>query len=608
MRQSIAPGRPSMAGHRSTGLSTRFSVQPIDFNRYSVIKTGTGQRRGMAMPKFANLNGNDAARKEHAKELEKFFKEHNATFQYSMKMIHDSPARNEFAQWFEFLIKMLNRNYELPSQPNAVNDEVLAVTNCLSYPYPLKGSNMAGLNAPHQWPKMLAMLDWLRNLVLTMHKDMSVGNEIQDYTFKYAFDCYKQDRSGNGDYSKILNAIREIIVSGGSQDLDEEIRKAQQAIEENESKLEVEKVSIAQTEKEIADYQREIDSFASLKTEMKSSINTMESQIDEADSEIKLMQEKIQLLRAENEGLTKQVASQPMSSHEAHELLQKRGNLRDEFKEKKTRHEKLYRDQAESSKRLKKLATEKTELYRRFCSDIFQYAQSFNAEPQYRNFECALFGKSASVDSLRASHLDSEITEMFRALMNGIRSNIQRRLEEIKQERLDGKLKKLENDNRMRQQQVQQTEQRNAITLKTRNMDLREAENQLKMAQSEYDMGNQRLNEMSKQNDIVTARADAQATTIKQLEGRLANIDMEETELLNKFADYILESTTHFESLSKTNEDLLKQKEMLLKVCKKIVEHINLLTKEAGAECQLIRADFAKFEKLPEKINGENWK
>ena len=57
---------------------------------------------------------------------------------------------------------------------------------------------------------------------------------------------------------------------------------------------------------------------------------------------------------------------------------------------------------------------------------------------------------------MRAAQLDSEVTEMFRNLINVIRNNIQQRLNEIGKERLDSQLKQITNDNRMRQQQIQQ--------------------------------------------------------------------------------------------------------------------------------------------------------
>lgn len=39
------------------------------------------------------------------------------------------------------------------------------------------------------------------------------------------------------------------------------------------------------------------------------------------------MEEKLRALRAENEALSNQVNSQPMSAHEARDLLQKRNNV-----------------------------------------------------------------------------------------------------------------------------------------------------------------------------------------------------------------------------------------------------------------------------------------
>lgn len=70
------------------------------------------------------------------------------------------------------------------------------------------------------------------------------------------------------------------------------------------------------------------------------------------------MEAKARNLREDNENLKVQVAAQPMSAYEAQDLLQKRTALRDEFKEKKARHEKLCAIQSEKCKVFTHLATE----------------------------------------------------------------------------------------------------------------------------------------------------------------------------------------------------------------------------------------------------------
>jgi hypothetical protein len=76
------------------------------------------------------------------------------------------------------------------------------------------------------------------------------------------------------------------------------------------------------------------------------------------DEEIKIMEIKARNLREENETLKLQVSAQPMSAYEAKDLLQKRTALRDEFKEKKARHEKLCAMQSDKCKVFTQLATE----------------------------------------------------------------------------------------------------------------------------------------------------------------------------------------------------------------------------------------------------------
>lgn len=97
----------------------------IDFKRYSVGLSGTGQRQGMAPPRFANRPPNESSRDEQARELHQFFQDNGAVFMYNYPMIRNGASRNEFRSWFEFIVKKLNRNYELSDQNNAINEEVV---------------------------------------------------------------------------------------------------------------------------------------------------------------------------------------------------------------------------------------------------------------------------------------------------------------------------------------------------------------------------------------------------------------------------------------------------------------------------------------------------
>ncbi|KAI6189634.1 hypothetical protein M3Y97_00029900 [Aphelenchoides bicaudatus] len=266
-----------------------------------------------------------------------------------------------------------------------------------------------------------------------------------------------------------------------------------------------------------------------------------------------------------------------MSAYEASELLQKRNQLRDEHKKQRAQHENFQAIQAETNRDLTKLATEKTEHYRRFCSNLSQHARVFDAEKEYRNFECALFGKSGGADALRAVQLGGQVSDAFRALINKIRDNVQYRIDEISKQRLENQLKKLKNDNDTHRQKLQQDHQRNNVELNKSKMKLNEAMNQLNQAEKDYESACKQIEEVIKQNSVISARTDAQASTMRQVEAKLANIDGEELDLLNQFAEYMVGATTRFESLSKMNSDLAKQKDMLLDVTEKIVDQTKLL-------------------------------
>jgi hypothetical protein len=67
-----------------------------------------------------------------------------------------------------------------------------------------------------------------------------------------------------------------------------------------------------------------------------------------------------------------------------------------------------------------------------------------------------LFGKSGGADALRAVQLGGQVSDAFRILINAIRDSVQHRINEISQLRLDSQLKKLQNENRMSEQTLQQ--------------------------------------------------------------------------------------------------------------------------------------------------------
>lgn len=111
-------------------LFQQFNILSVDFKRYSVNNPGSVQRQSMAPPRMVNRGANSKQlQQEQAKELEQFFKDKAAVFQYPLKEIREGASRNNFRAWFEFLVKFLNRNYELPDTNNCINEEVCLNTH-----------------------------------------------------------------------------------------------------------------------------------------------------------------------------------------------------------------------------------------------------------------------------------------------------------------------------------------------------------------------------------------------------------------------------------------------------------------------------------------------
>jgi plastocyanin domain-containing protein len=77
-------------------------------------------------------------------------------------------------------------------------------------------------------------------LQIEEQQEIHHGTEIQDYTAKYAFECYKHQKSTqNVDFSPILASVRDNILSDNNyNDVIEDINQAKENIKELESKLE----------------------------------------------------------------------------------------------------------------------------------------------------------------------------------------------------------------------------------------------------------------------------------------------------------------------------------------------------------------------------------
>lgn len=107
---------------------------------------------------------NNEIRTEQAKQLIQFFQDNGAVFSCTLKQVRGGPLINEFYMWFEFIVRTLIPAYKLCDQNR--NEAMLGLLNCLDCPYPTTKKDMMTLNSPYQWPKFLAILDWLRNVVL----------------------------------------------------------------------------------------------------------------------------------------------------------------------------------------------------------------------------------------------------------------------------------------------------------------------------------------------------------------------------------------------------------------------------------------------------------
>lgn len=92
------------------------------------------------------------------RQLHEFLTEHGFPGPLSSKTLQ-SPSTKEFVKMFEFIYRMIDPTFEMPSQK--VEEEVPAILKALRYPFVLSKSSMYSVGAPHTWPQALGALMWL---------------------------------------------------------------------------------------------------------------------------------------------------------------------------------------------------------------------------------------------------------------------------------------------------------------------------------------------------------------------------------------------------------------------------------------------------------------
>ncbi|KAI6206759.1 hypothetical protein M3Y94_00949600 [Aphelenchoides besseyi] len=576
-----------MMPHRSTGLSSRFSNAPVDWQRYSVAAPGTAQKPRMA-PKRVEKTETDRI----ARHLYDYFQAEGVTFDTKYLSPRNPPTQTEFKRWFEYLMKKVDPDLSFPEvdrtgKPIKFFDYAEEVSSFLittGCPYKVTVNDVISLNSPVSWPKFLMVLDWLRQLV-TDYVVEQPRDERQEVLLKYSIETYRMHKcKGTTDYTEAREAIRELVIGGEDANEFAQLNADLKQDEvELDAKIQDEVRAIEDLNNEIGQFVREARELENKSDNAQLEINRLASMETEIKKEIETLRQNYERLEHQHKDLQKQEATQKMTAEEAQELKRRRIELRDQVKEKDAKIKQLNAKQVEVSKEFSVLATKKTNEYRKLCSAIAPYAGMLNAQAEFRNFESALFGGSAQADAIRVDNLGNETIGTFRALLEKMRSQIQRQHRKMHDQHLDAQLHAEESEVEQIEQEMIQAEERHALEVEQKKAEIVNAEKETKRLEIECEQAKQDAAEANDRCSIADARLLEQQKAMKELDEQQNAVVRDELQLTQEFLDECITVTNKVASANEENQLLLAQKKMLEETLEKGLAKLDRLHDDTKA-------------------------
>ncbi|KAI1707199.1 HEC/Ndc80p family domain-containing protein [Ditylenchus destructor] len=281
-----------------------------------------------------------------------FEEEGGVSFAYNEKVIREM-RKADFRTFFEFIFRRLDDHYRLDAM--AVEDEVPKLLTALGYPYPIKKSTLSTMGAPHSWPYVIGVLDWLIELV---YKDEQIKEEslVDELAYSYFKTCYKkkmeQPEEEVLDFTDEINAYRELL-SPESVDMDKKMDELKERRLNNEKAMLQIKDDVVKDQEEIREIEADIGDLRTDIKDMKKhneEVLVQHSRIDEnitsKEVGIQKLSETLNTKMEENQRKEMQIASQKMSGTEAKQLMSHRNALREQIASKRDEFskcdEKLY--------------------------------------------------------------------------------------------------------------------------------------------------------------------------------------------------------------------------------------------------------------------------
>lgn len=249
------------------------------------------------------------------------------------------PMNKDFYEIFKFMMAHLDPKLEIDGK---VEDEVPFIMRRLKYPVEVNKSKLQSISGPNTWPQLLAVLDWLINLILVNEglvepiADCTVGVadadtdcEADHHMLRTLHENYLQFLNGKDDHS-VEERLRQIYeeriaaVQYEADRLQEQTTNMGQQIED--FKAEHERL----LEMQAAPRQLEIDADR-LRSEIQSQDARAQRAEDEAastETEATAIASEIEDLEAKARELQEQVDQQTYSKKDIDRLKHERAHLR----------------------------------------------------------------------------------------------------------------------------------------------------------------------------------------------------------------------------------------------------------------------------------------
>jgi len=255
------------------------------------------------------------------------------------KLLRD-PSTKDFYDIFRFLIAQIDPQLEVEGK---LEDEVPAIMRRLKYPVEVNRSKLQAISGPNTWPQLLAVLDWLANLVrlndelvaplAECQASLSTSVEHDDGDFhimRTLHENYMQFLSGRDDHSdeERLRQIYEERIDALKGEI-QRLRDHHSTMEQRLQAFHAEQDRLAELQKAPATLGLEVEGLQSAIFSAEARVQRMDAEIASVEAEEKTNDKELEDLQALAKQLTEQVMNQAYSKKEVERLKNKRAHLQE---------------------------------------------------------------------------------------------------------------------------------------------------------------------------------------------------------------------------------------------------------------------------------------